>query len=119
MHRKLDELVHRNAAKAAGVTVIKRFSGGGTVAVDSDTVFATLISSEAAIPEVGTCVPLPIFPRSTSRGGSAEAACHMTDGSGLGVAASPSELVQSCKRQVFRTTAAAGGGVPAATDAVH
>jgi lipoate-protein ligase A len=59
MNRKLDELVHRSAAKAAGVTVIKRFSGGGTVAVDSDTVFATLISSEAAIPEVGTCVPLP------------------------------------------------------------
>ena len=52
MNSKLDELVHRSAAKAAGVTVIKRFSGGGTVAVDSDTVFATLISSEAAIPEV-------------------------------------------------------------------
>ena len=27
----------------AGIQVIKRFSGGGTVAVDHDTIFATLI----------------------------------------------------------------------------
>ena len=50
--------MHRSAAKAAGVTVIKRFSGGGTVAVDPNTVFATLISSEAAIPEAGDSVLL-------------------------------------------------------------
>lgn len=50
--RKVDELVHAADAKAAGVTVIRRFSGGGTVAVDADTVFATLISDEKALPKV-------------------------------------------------------------------
>lgn len=44
--------MHAEDAKAAGVTVIRRFSGGGTVAVDSDTVFATLISDDQALPEV-------------------------------------------------------------------
>ena len=31
------------AVKAAGIPLIKRFSGGGTVVVDQDTVFATLV----------------------------------------------------------------------------
>ncbi len=44
--------MHRQEAKAAGVPVIRRFSGGGTVAVDCDTVFATLVSDEATLPEV-------------------------------------------------------------------
>lgn len=48
------------AAVAAGVPVIKRFSGGGTVAVDRDTVFGTLIVEAAALPEV-ECYPRPIM----------------------------------------------------------
>ena len=47
----MHELVHAEAAEAAGATVIRRFSGGGTVAVDADTVFATLISDEENLPE--------------------------------------------------------------------
>ena len=31
------------AVKAAGIPLIKRFSGGGTVVVDQNTVFATII----------------------------------------------------------------------------
>ena len=65
MNRKLDELVHRSAAQAAGVTVIKRFSGGGTVAVDLDTIFTTLISSEAAVPEARACA-VAIFAHSAT-----------------------------------------------------
>lgn len=53
--RKLEELVHRAEAKAAGVPVIRRFSGGGTVAVDQDTIFATLVSDDKTLPEV--CTP--------------------------------------------------------------
>ena len=52
LRRKVDELVHRQEAKAAGVPVIRRFSGGGTVAVDCDTVFSTLVSDETTLPEV-------------------------------------------------------------------
>ena len=96
MGRKLDELVHRSAAKAAGVTVIKRFSGGGTVAVDSDTVFATLISSEAAIPEAGACVLLP--PSLPAQHYTLHA---VPKTSGFDAAASPSELLQSCGRQLY------------------
>ena len=50
--------MHRAEAKAAGVSVIRRFSGGGTVAVDRDTVFATLVSDEATLPEVGIALNL-------------------------------------------------------------
>lgn len=53
-------MVHIPAAVAAGVPVIKRFSGGGTVAVDRDTVFGTLILDSAALPDV-ECYPRPIM----------------------------------------------------------
>ena len=42
------------------MSVIKRFSGGGTVAVDRDTVFGTLIMNAAALPAV-ECYPRPIM----------------------------------------------------------
>ncbi len=41
--RKPEQLIHTEQAKQAGVQVIKRFSGGGTVVTDSNTLFATLI----------------------------------------------------------------------------
>ena len=44
--------MHEDAAKAAQVPVIKRFSGGGTVVVDSNTQFVTLIFNQADLPEV-------------------------------------------------------------------
>lgn len=47
--RKSKELVHEVAAKTAGIQVIRRFSGGGTVVVDGDSLFATLILPEGAV----------------------------------------------------------------------
>ena len=44
--RKTHQLVHEPAARAAGVQVVKRFSGGGTVVVDGDTQFVTLIINQ-------------------------------------------------------------------------
>ncbi len=58
--RKPGELVHEAAAAAAGVPLIKRFSGGGTVVVDADTLFATLILNASALPDV-ECYPRPIM----------------------------------------------------------
>jgi len=52
-----EALVHTADARAAGVQLIKRFSGGGTVVVDSNTVFSTLIFQQQALPEV------PAFPQ--------------------------------------------------------
>ena len=46
-HRKPERLVDIPGLKAAGIPLIKRFSGGGTVVVDHDTVFATLIMEGA------------------------------------------------------------------------
>ena len=59
-HRKLEDLVHVDEARAAGMQVIKRFSGGGTVVVDANTVFSTLILQAAAVPGV-ECYPRPIM----------------------------------------------------------
>lgn len=59
-HRKKDELIHIEAAKKAGIEVIKRFSGGGTVLVDHNTVFSTLIMQAAAIPGL-ECYPRPVM----------------------------------------------------------
>lgn len=41
--RRPQELLHVPAARASGVQVLRRFTGGGTVVVDSDTLFATII----------------------------------------------------------------------------
>ena len=59
--RKLDELVHVDAAKAAGMQVIRRFSGGGTVVVDENTLFSTLILQAADVPGGVECYPRPIM----------------------------------------------------------
>ena len=50
--RKPSLLVHEDAARAAQVQVIKRFSGGGTVVVDGNTQFVTLIFNQPDLPDV-------------------------------------------------------------------
>ena len=63
--RKPERLVNVPALKAAGIPLIKRFSGGGTVVVDRDTVFATLIMEGA----LRLCLPQHIpFSSRTSFG---------------------------------------------------
>lgn len=57
---KAEELVHIDKVKEAKVDVIKRFSGGGTVIVDEDTVFSTLIMNAASLPHV-ECYPRPVM----------------------------------------------------------
>ena len=52
--------MHIDKAKEAKVDVIKRFSGGGTVIVDENTVFSTLIMNAASLPHV-ECYPRPIM----------------------------------------------------------
>lgn len=46
---KPEELLDRRLIQQDGIPVIKRFSGGGTVYIDPQTVFATLISNSSAI----------------------------------------------------------------------
>ena len=58
--RKQDELIHVEEAKKAGIQIIKRFSGGGTVVVDHNTVFATLIMQAEAVPGL-ECYPRPVM----------------------------------------------------------
>ena len=41
--RKVPELIKPREAHSRGLGVIKRFTGGGTVVVDCDTIFTTLI----------------------------------------------------------------------------
>lgn len=49
---KPDQLVHLEKAKEKGIPLIKRYSGGGTVIVDGDTVLSTLILKAADLPYV-------------------------------------------------------------------
>ena len=58
--RKAHELLHEEESKKAGVKLIKRFSGGGTVIVDENTLFATLIMAQPAVPDV-ECYPRSIM----------------------------------------------------------
>jgi len=51
------EMLEEAAVAAAGVRVLRRFSGGGTVVADADTVFVSLIMDQAAVASV------PAFPR--------------------------------------------------------
>ena len=57
---KPEELVHTERAAAAGVPLIKRFTGGGTVIVDTNTLFVSFIAAAEALPEVGA-YPEPIL----------------------------------------------------------
>ena len=54
---KIQELIHREKYHLSPLPVIRRFSGGGTVIVDQNTLFVTLICQADQ-------VPAPPFPRS-------------------------------------------------------
>ncbi|MGB7978249.1 MAG: lipoate--protein ligase family protein [Chlamydiales bacterium] len=45
-----DKLLDVDAVKREGIPVIKRFSGGGTVIVDENTLFVTFIMNKSALP---------------------------------------------------------------------
>lgn len=51
-HRRPEELINIPKALDARIQVIKRFTGGGTVVVDENTVFSTLIFQVQAMPVV-------------------------------------------------------------------
>ena len=60
--RKPEQLIHTEQAKQAGVQVIKRFSGGGTVVTDCNTLFATLIMHSRCD---ALCITMHSFDRPT------------------------------------------------------
>jgi lipoate-protein ligase A len=49
---KPSKLVHVENAEGAGVPLIKRFTGGGTVIVDSNTIFITMIMNQQSLDHV-------------------------------------------------------------------
>ena len=49
---KPERMLHVDAARRSGLPVIRRFSGGGTVVTDADTLFASFIVAEGALPDV-------------------------------------------------------------------
>ncbi|RMX63995.1 hypothetical protein KXD40_006501 [Peronospora effusa] len=49
---KPDQLLHQNAVKRDKIPVLKRFSGGGTVIVDHNTIFTTFICKQKDFPKV-------------------------------------------------------------------
>lgn len=61
LSRKPNEMVHLERAAAAGVPIIRRFTGGGTVVVDSDSILTSLIiHGPSTLPEL-PCYPRPIM----------------------------------------------------------
>ncbi len=56
----VDELVDRRKAAALSVPIIKRFSGGGTVVVDEETLFTTFIGQKDIL-HPHPCYPEPIL----------------------------------------------------------
>lgn len=58
---KPEEMVHEDALKNKGIMMIKRFTGGGTVVVDQDTVMMSLImNGKQHLPNV-PCFPRPVM----------------------------------------------------------
>ena len=49
---KPEKLVHMDRAQQDEIPLIKRFSGGGTVIVDENTIFTTFILDRASVPDV-------------------------------------------------------------------
>ena len=52
LHRKPDVMLHTSRVLAAGVPVVRRYSGGGTVVVDCDTQLVSFVFSAQAAPDV-------------------------------------------------------------------
>ncbi|CEG39991.1 lipoate protein ligase-like protein [Plasmopara halstedii] len=49
---KPEQLLHQDAVKRDGIPVLKRFSGGGTVIVDHNTIFTTFVCKHEDFPHV-------------------------------------------------------------------
>ena len=60
MSGKVSEMVHLERAEAASLPLIRRFTGGGTVVVDEQTLFVSVIAAADALPEVSP-YPHPIL----------------------------------------------------------
>ncbi|KAL3155749.1 hypothetical protein ABBQ32_012766 [Trebouxia sp. C0010 RCD-2024] len=58
---KPQELINVPAAQENGIQVIKRFSGGGTVVTDENTIFATVILQTSTLPPDVECYPRPLM----------------------------------------------------------
>lgn len=58
---KPQDLINVPAAQAEGIQIIKRFSGGGTVVTDENTIFATIILQTAVLPPDVECYPRPLM----------------------------------------------------------
>jgi lipoate-protein ligase A len=58
-------MLHAPLVREAGLEVVRRFSGGGTVVVDGDTLFTSLIFAADALPGVA-CYPAPLMSWSES-----------------------------------------------------
>lgn len=56
---KVEELVDLKRAKSSGIPLVRRFSGGGTVVVDEETLFVTFISQKGL--HLFPCYPEPIL----------------------------------------------------------
>lgn len=60
MRRAASELLEMEPVLRDGIPVIRRFTGGGTVVVDSGTVFVTLICNKEAVADL-QMYPRPIM----------------------------------------------------------
>jgi lipoate---protein ligase len=49
---KIEELIHQTAWRASGLPLVRRFSGGGTVVVDQETLFASWLINQDSLPHV-------------------------------------------------------------------
>ena len=75
---KPDELVHLDQAADAGVPLIKRFTGGGTVVCDTDTIFVSFIAAAEGAARV-RAYPEPILKWTSDIYADALAACGISD----------------------------------------
>ena len=53
-------MLHSQQVQQAGLTVVRRFTGGGTVVVDQDTLFVSFVFGADALPGVA-CFPAPLM----------------------------------------------------------
>jgi lipoate-protein ligase A len=57
---RVEAMLHAQAVEQTGLAVVRRFSGGGTVIVDADTLFVSFVFAAAATPGVA-CFPAPLM----------------------------------------------------------
>ena len=53
-------MLHAQQVAQAGLAVVRRFTGGGTVVVGPDTLFVSFVFGSAAAPDVA-CFPSPLM----------------------------------------------------------